>query len=286
MSKMIERIGALLAKAEATDNEHERDAYYAKAQSLATTHSIDLAVARRKQAKAEQREQPVVEDVWFGSLGTRNTKKSLVLLFSTIADTQDLRMNIRHDSTGVILFGMPSDIEVAEALFESLSVVMVREADKYLRRGDYKNETVYRAKRVKNDGWWGPATEEVWGHWPVDGRTARINFYDGFRSAIGARLRRAKREAEAKVAEQEYEIQVDGAGEGVTEVTTGELVLRSKREEVRDFYSKKSTARGSWSGVSRGSSASGARSAGRDAGNRAGLGGGTAVGGGRAALAR
>ena len=93
---MIAKIGALLAKAEATSNDHERDAYYAKAQSLATTHSIDLAVARRKQAKVEQRERPVVEDVWFGPIATRNTKKSLVELFMAIAHTQDIRLKKRQ----------------------------------------------------------------------------------------------------------------------------------------------------------------------------------------------
>jgi hypothetical protein len=44
--KMLARIAALLRQAESTDNTHEADAFMAAAQRLATTTSIDLAVAR------------------------------------------------------------------------------------------------------------------------------------------------------------------------------------------------------------------------------------------------
>ena len=45
MSSAIERISALLIKAERTDNPHEADAYLMKAQALATMASIDNAAA-------------------------------------------------------------------------------------------------------------------------------------------------------------------------------------------------------------------------------------------------
>uniref|UniRef100_UPI000ADFFD5D DUF2786 domain-containing protein n=1 Tax=Nocardia amamiensis TaxID=404578 RepID=UPI000ADFFD5D len=43
---MLARVGALLRKAEGTDNEHEAEAFSAMAQRLATQYSIDLAMAR------------------------------------------------------------------------------------------------------------------------------------------------------------------------------------------------------------------------------------------------
>jgi hypothetical protein len=46
----IDRIAALLAKAERTDNAEEADAYLMKAQSIATAASIDLAMARSRTA--------------------------------------------------------------------------------------------------------------------------------------------------------------------------------------------------------------------------------------------
>ena len=55
----LDRIAALLAKAERSDNPHEAEAYLAKAQALATQASVDLAVARALTARREAREQPV-----------------------------------------------------------------------------------------------------------------------------------------------------------------------------------------------------------------------------------
>ena len=43
---LVDKIAALLAMAERTTNEHEAEAFLAKAQALATHNSIDLALAR------------------------------------------------------------------------------------------------------------------------------------------------------------------------------------------------------------------------------------------------
>ena len=54
--KTMARIGALLLRAEGTDNRHEADACITRAQTLATLNSIDIAVAR---AHAVQRRSSV-----------------------------------------------------------------------------------------------------------------------------------------------------------------------------------------------------------------------------------
>ena len=58
MSATIDRISALLAKAERTDNEAEADAYLMKAQQLATLASVDLAVARARIARRAPHQVP------------------------------------------------------------------------------------------------------------------------------------------------------------------------------------------------------------------------------------
>ena len=54
--RTLVRIAALLRQAEGTSNEHEADAFMQAAQRLATTLSIDLAVARAHTAKREAHE--------------------------------------------------------------------------------------------------------------------------------------------------------------------------------------------------------------------------------------
>ena len=51
-------IGKLLRKAETTHSADEADALMAKAQELATRYSIDLAVARHADARAQWRNAP------------------------------------------------------------------------------------------------------------------------------------------------------------------------------------------------------------------------------------
>lgn len=266
---IIETIGKMLKQAEKAGTAEEAEAFTQKAQALATQHAVDMAVARQRIAKSEKREQPIQKSIrWGGDLGTKNTKAHLVNLFSAVANSNDVRLNIYHNSSGVIAFGFPSDIEVTETLFASLAVQMVEAADKYVRSGVHKGETVYRSKRVR-DEWYG-GWQEVWGWYPVDGRTARSNFYEGFIGRISTRLRAAKIKAE------EAAVQASDEAEGITEETSdttpgAALVLVQKREEVSEFYSKTSQARGSWKGASSSTSHGGSRDAGSTAGSNARL---------------
>jgi hypothetical protein len=278
MSKTLDRISKLLAKAESTDSEAEREALMSKAQQIATLAAIDLEVARQHQVTKELREQPTQKRVvlFEGPDKRKQGRHHFVNLFTSIGRANDLTCNIYHDSTGVIPFGFPSDIDVTEALYGSLAVQMVAAADAYIKTGAYKTETVYRAKRVKDDYWGG--TQEVWDYFPIDARQARSSFYEGFISTITTRLFEAKREAE------KVEVEVTDAETGETTSTSGELVLVGKREQVRDYYKANSTARGSWRGGSSSARSSGANTAGRSAGQSARLGGGASIGGSRKAV--
>lgn len=275
MSITLDKISKLLAKAESTEHEAERDALVSKAQQLATLASIDLEVARQHQADQNKREQPEQRRVeLFGWEDRRKQgRHHFVNLFLRIGEANDVKANIYADSTGVVPFGFPSDIDVTEALYASLAVQMVTAANAYLKTGAYKTETAIYEVR---DHYWGGTTFESK---PMNGKTARSNFYEAFINAISIRLLQARKDA---VATTESVVNEE-TGE---ESTSGALVLADKAVEVRDFYKQNSNARGSW-GAGRRSSAArsdSARSAGTEAGKSARLTGTRGIGGARSAV--
>ena len=254
----VSKIAALLAMAERTNNEHEADAFLRKAQQLATHASIDLAVARAAVAKQEAREQPISRTIAIGELRQR-VNKHLVQLFIAVAHANDVQVDIAHNSTYVIAFGMPSDIEVVEAIHNSLATQMVAAAQVWLRTGEWRDSSYIRMER------------HGYGVIPVrrthTAQTARGAFYAGFTERVGRRLLEAR---EAAVAE--HAARVPGVG---GELLSTAVVLADKAAEVADFHKKTSKARGSWAGYS-GAGASGAggaaTAAGRAAGERAQIG--------------
>jgi hypothetical protein len=245
---MLNRVAKLIAQAEGAATQAEAEAFAEKAQLLATTHQIDVAEARAHSAKKEQREQPEMRTITIGSSGTKGLKY-FVALFLSIAQNNGVKCNIRQDSTAIIAFGMPSDIDLVSMLYGSLVSQMVASANVWLATGEYKNEL--------GSYDWDNARRK-----PLDARVARGSFYVGFDLAIATRLATARQKATDVV-------RSDGK--------TGEIVLRNKSLEVRDFYNSKSNARGSYRpNGSRGYSAS-ATSAGSSAGSKATMGSRAAI---------
>jgi hypothetical protein len=281
MSDLIDKIGSLLMKAESTDNQHEKDAYLSKAQSLATLASIDLEVARGRQITKTERETPIKRQIQLFDYNDKSRNKSaFVYLFLGIGEVNDLMFDIAHNSTYVIAYGYPSDIDVTEALYATLSQQMVREAEDYLKTGDYKTEIVRTQVKRKNPIWGDYDYETVTK--PLDGRVARRSFYDGFKSKVVSRMKEARK---AVIEDYHYpipagaEVFVNGEKIGVTAPTvSADLVLKDKRETVGAFRKATSNARGSYKGSYGGNSNSG-YSAGQKAGSRASLGGGGSIGG-------
>jgi hypothetical protein len=210
--RLLDKIGKLLAQAEGTDNEHEAEAFVTRAQELATSYAIDLELARSRQAARrlsgakeafEQRKLVV------GDRGKRGNKQ-LVVLYLVVAQANDVLVNVATDSTFVLGFGYPADLDVVDRLWASLATQMATAAARRLRAGEHTRA------RVAAVSW-------------------RLSFYEGWVHAVQERLAEARSRAlAAPVADHEG--------------TTGALVLREKAERVKAFHDKESEARGTWRG--------------------------------------
>mgnify|MGYP002737458637 FL=1 len=248
MADLTARISALLAKADRTDNAHEAEAYVLKAQSLATMASIDIAAARLRTNQAE-RSRPVSRTVIIGEKGKR-ANQHLIALFVTVAHNNSVQVDVASDSTFVIAYGMPRDLDNSELLFATISVQMVASAGTFINEGSWKGET-YIARgtmRTRKN---------------FTAQTARAAFYRSYVARIGDRLSEAR---EAGIKES------DANPERNTASSNGALVLRTTEKEVRDFHRSTSTARGRWSGYSGGARSTGsAAREGRSAASRARL---------------
>ena len=174
----LERIAALLAKAERTDNQAEADAYLTKAQMLATLASIDLATARNH-TKTTETLTPVSRTVTIGVKGKR-ANTHLVNLFVTVAHSNSAHVDVARDSTYVISYGMPSDLDSIETLFSSLAVQMITNGNAYVNAGSWRGEKFdgrvrvsggYRRRRVE-----------------FTAQTARAAFYRAYIVRIGERV--------------------------------------------------------------------------------------------------
>lgn len=284
MSGDVSTIAALLAKAERTDNPHEAEAYLAKAQHLATLRSVDLAMVRARTAREKRRVTPVSRTVQVGEPGKR-ANTHLVSLFVAVAAANDTKVDVARNSTYVIAYGMPSDLDLVEQLWGSLALQMVESAGRYLDSGAWRDENYRRVVRERIAGWSVPRVEER----PHTKQTARAAFYRGFIERIAARLKQAHDEAVAQAAADDAGLASRPAADGTRlpgSGPTAAVVLRAKGEEIAAFYRTESKARGSWTGYrgAAGGDNGAATTAGRRAATRARLGSQRGIGEGGPAI--
>jgi hypothetical protein len=112
---VLERVRALLAKAESTEFEAEAEAFTAKAQELITRHSIDAALVATADGDGSRPpvtgrtvhvEDPYAKEKWF--------------LLSTVAEANGCRTIYSPGYRIVTCFGLPDDLEAVELLYTSL----------------------------------------------------------------------------------------------------------------------------------------------------------------------
>lgn len=251
--KLLGKIAALLRQAEGTDNEHEAQTFMQAAQRLATAASIDIAVARAHDPAARAATVPISRQVTIGEAGKRGLR-TYVLLFVAIAHANDVKVDVAHNSTYVLAYGFPGDIDSVETLYSSLVVQMVAASDAYLKSGAYKGETAARVV-TRDNGW---RRRRVVEEKPLSAITARLNFQTAFADRIGKRLTDAREEARQQAQEAER---------AASATASTAIALRDKEIEINDFHSQESTARGTWRSSS---ASSGYSDAARRAGDRAG----------------
>jgi hypothetical protein len=194
MSDMLERIAKLLNQAENAGTEAEAAVFMSKAQTLATTYSVDLAKARHI-TKNKQKTVPQQRQVHIGSAGSRGLR-TLVDLYLGIAGANDIQCTIAHNATYVNAVGFAEDLDVAEALYASLLTQQAKTADDFKRNGDWRDEKIW----VESRDYWrsGEYKPQTW-------LTARLNFQDAFASRIRSRLAEAKREELERIEDDEAE---------------------------------------------------------------------------------
>lgn len=246
----IDTVAALLAKAERTDNSDEADAYLAKAQHLATLHAIDLAAlaaANRGTAKATV---PIQRTIRIGE-PRRHANTHLITLFSAISRPNDVLVDVARNSTYVIAYGLPDDVDTVESIWLACAPRMVESATAWMRSRRWRGDTT--AEYHPGAGW-----VEV----PLTARSAKATFMLAFIKRVGERLAAARDEA---IVEADAG---GGGGSGGRGDGGAALVLVEKADQVKTFYREASSARGSWRGY--GGSYGGADSSSARAGDAAG----------------
>lgn len=161
MSKTLDRVSKLLAKAENAGTAEEAATFMAKAQEMASLNNIDLAVARMHQAKKERAAEPEERRLQVNPYTRRHNRKFFIELAMAICDVNDVEYLIDGRDFALFCVGFPEDLDVVEALYTHLSVQMVTECDEALTRGDHRDvRRVLVTERVEI-----PWEDREWGWW-------------------------------------------------------------------------------------------------------------------------
>ena len=112
--KLLTRVQALLAKAEATDFDDEADALTAKAQELISRHSLDRLLARATAGGAQ--EQPAVRRLWLDAPYLMPKG----LLVHVVADANRCRSVISERLGCCTIVGAANDLDAVDVLVPSL----------------------------------------------------------------------------------------------------------------------------------------------------------------------
>ena len=138
--RMLDRVRALLAKAESTDFPEEADAFTAKAQELMARHRIDHALLV---ASTGVRDQPVTRRVSIDN----PYEAPKTLLLQVVAEANSCRAVWAKRFGFTTVVGFPTDLDATELLFTSLLVQATRAMTQAKPRADQYGRNTTRSFR-------------------------------------------------------------------------------------------------------------------------------------------
>lgn len=125
-AKMLERVRALLAKADSTTFPEEADSFRAKADELMTAYAIDQWMVDQAEAGRNVRQEPVRRDfdrAWRGS----PFRGELFNMFYDVADHCRCVVGIRGQTAREMpVYGLPSDLDYLDLLYTGLMVEVAK----------------------------------------------------------------------------------------------------------------------------------------------------------------
>lgn len=198
------KVAALLAKAEATDNDNEAQAYYAKAAGLMLQHSIDQALIDAH-TKGYDPEKPAKHDIWVGGthalirlngaawIGDAAFGDALKYSRSGRLAYAPEQFNANTKGYRLTTYGFAADFEAFQTLWNSIDLQAASSLRKY-------------NKGLRQSG--------------IPGSSATSRSYlMGYFTGVIEKIQASKEEVMEQVS------------------TEGALVLRNREAEVMDLYS-------------------------------------------------
>ena len=239
-------IADLLARAERSDSQAERELAMARAQKEAARHGIDLAEAAYANARAGAAPEPEERSVLIGKPRTAGLR-TFAALYLAVAEVNGIKCLISRDASKIFAHGMPSDLDMAETLYASLVVQMEAGAQAWIDAGTWRSQ--HHRDVISSTGR-PPAAPNA--------GVARRSFRRGFTARTSGLLLAAADEAKAEAL---AEARALNAGEALnrradtaedasgTAVTSTALALRAKEKAVAEFHRRRTReqgARGTW----------------------------------------
>lgn len=150
--KMLEKVRGLLAKAASTDNEHEKDSFYAAADRLMTEYAID-EFEIRDLAEGQQQVKAITRRWNICPKEQKHLADAMATLASAVVDhcrCKCLFYNLRNPQWGVdvICVGLESDVDWCEMLFTSLQLHLMSNISPRMNPGEDEVDYIIRAKHA------------------------------------------------------------------------------------------------------------------------------------------